>query len=418
MRRGLHKKKPHPLRLFPRFNCCCCDSTGVTDLKDVGKTSAVEYKDSSVQADEINAEKQFGIPGIFVNKGDTLAKGCSISSGEMLVSKNDKFCALLRDDGNFVIYAGYYGDKWTSMPFPTGTGPYKLSMQTDGNLVSYDTNGQPTWASQTVGSGGVIVRMQDDGNLVIYNGEERATWASDTVQTWTDNLMQNDSLSNNHFIESESGQFRLVMQVDGNLVLYEQQFSGKPTQIWASNTQGEDCKLIMKDDGNLVIYDSTGTATWSSMTHGIGSGGFKLVIQNDGNVVIYDKEENATWNTFTKRKWKSVLSQGKSLGNNQYLTSKNKLYTAVMQSDGNFCLYVNGLYCVWASKTNGNGIGPFKLTMQEDGNLVIYDVNGKPTWASNTQAGSGGRYLLEMQNDKNLVLYKKCPTWVANTQRL
>ena len=52
-------------------------------------------------------------------------------------------------------------------------------MQIDGNLVIYDRNGKPTWASNTGGKGKGPFRivMQDDYNLVIY-GSTGPTWAS------------------------------------------------------------------------------------------------------------------------------------------------------------------------------------------------------------------------------------------------
>jgi hypothetical protein len=62
-------------------------------------------------------------------------------------------------------------------------------MQTDGNLVLYEGPcvnthcGVPLWASHTVGCGG-CVSMQSDGNLVVYDSvgqlSGHACWASGT----------------------------------------------------------------------------------------------------------------------------------------------------------------------------------------------------------------------------------------------
>ena len=49
-------------------------------------------------------------------------------------------------------------------------------MQTDGNLVLYDTSGQPNWASKTQGNPGAFLNVQNDGNLVVYR-------AGSTTQT-------------------------------------------------------------------------------------------------------------------------------------------------------------------------------------------------------------------------------------------
>jgi len=55
-------------------------------------------------------------------------------------------------------------------------------MQTDGNLVVYCGNNQPTWASDTWHKGTAPYKlvMQDDRNLVIYDRNNIATWASNT----------------------------------------------------------------------------------------------------------------------------------------------------------------------------------------------------------------------------------------------
>ncbi|WP_405837107.1 protein kinase domain-containing protein [Streptomyces sp. NBC_01518] len=58
----------------------------------------------------------------------------------------------------------------------------KLIMQTDGNLVLYDTSGTAHWASQTQGAGNTAV-FQEDGNLVIYNAQHQSVWATNTQAT-------------------------------------------------------------------------------------------------------------------------------------------------------------------------------------------------------------------------------------------
>jgi hypothetical protein len=72
---------------------------------------------------------------------------------------------------------------WTN----TGGGlidPRDFIMQTDGNLVLYDTSGQAQWASETGGNPGAFLNVQDDGNLVVYlagsatETADNALWAA------------------------------------------------------------------------------------------------------------------------------------------------------------------------------------------------------------------------------------------------
>jgi len=92
--------------------------------------------------------------------------------------------------------------------------------------------------------------------------------------------------------QSADGRFRLVYQVDGNLVLYQ---GSNP--LWASATYGTTLGFVaMQADGNFVVYDST-RAVWASDTWG--HPGAFLVVQDDGNTVIYSPGSSPLWATNT-----------------------------------------------------------------------------------------------------------------------
>ncbi|MDT0433404.1 MULTISPECIES: protein kinase domain-containing protein [Streptomyces] len=55
----------------------------------------------------------------------------------------------------------------------------QLVLQRDGNLVAYDEENKPRWASKTLGAG-ATAEFQSDGNLVVYDAERKPIWASDT----------------------------------------------------------------------------------------------------------------------------------------------------------------------------------------------------------------------------------------------
>jgi len=84
---------------------------------------------------------------------------------------------IMQSDGNVVLYNSQSQPLWW-----TNTGgliePREFIMQeNDGNLVLYDTSGQPHWASKTWGNHGAFLNVQDDGNLVVY----RAGSATETA---------------------------------------------------------------------------------------------------------------------------------------------------------------------------------------------------------------------------------------------
>lgn len=75
----------------------------------------------------------------------------------------------------------------------------------------------------------------------------------------------------------------LVMQGDGNLVLYR---SGTSQAPWSSATTGRGgVRAIMQSDGNFVIYDGANRAVWSSNT--AGRPGSYASVENTGKFVIY-----------------------------------------------------------------------------------------------------------------------------------
>lgn len=102
------------------------------------------------------------------------------------------------------------------------------------------------------------------------------------------------SLSGGQSVRSANGQFRLTYEMDGNLVLYDNQ---SQTALWSTNTAGTSAgRAVMQLDGNFVVYDAEGQARWSSNTAGNPAAYF--VIQNDGNLVIYSPNGEAIWDRY------------------------------------------------------------------------------------------------------------------------
>ncbi|MBC7921020.1 MAG: hypothetical protein H7Z75_07990 [Ferruginibacter sp.] len=96
-------------------------------------------------------------------------------------------------------------------------------------------------------------------------------------------LSAGEELRQGNFLRSPDGRFTLILQEDGNLVIYDA--SNRP--LWASNTPGQPqiTRCVMQADGNLVLYDNNGRPYWDSGTYQYP--GSLLVMQNDGNLVIY-----------------------------------------------------------------------------------------------------------------------------------
>lgn len=100
---------------------------------------------------------------------------------------------------------------------------------------------------------------------------------------------------------SPNHRYHLVVQGDGNIVLYNGLQSIIQNAIWSTKTTGSGSAnvLCMQGDGNLVVYTRSGVAKWSSKTvRGSALGPYTLRLQDDGNLVIYSST-NAIWATNT-----------------------------------------------------------------------------------------------------------------------
>lgn len=103
-----------------------------------------------------------------------------------------------------------------------------------------------------------------------------------------DTMYSGQTLRVDEEIESANQCFRLILQRDGNLVIYRNR-DNHPT--WATNTMHSGTvRAIMQHDGNFVLYNHHSQATWASGTSWSPSAW--LILQNDGNLVIY---KEGTW---------------------------------------------------------------------------------------------------------------------------
>ena len=211
---------------------------------------------------------------------DTLAAGQQLTAGQSLISADRRFSAVMQGDGNFVVY-GPSGARWN-----TGGGPAnRIAMQSDGNLVAYSPT-RATWSSRTAVSHHDRLVMQSDGNLVIYSGNNIALWVNGRHVQGADTLGVGQQLTVGQSLISTDGRYSVVMQGDGNFVVY-----GPSGARW--NTGGGPAiRIVMQGDGNLVAYSPT-RATWSSRT--AISHNDRLAMQSDGNLVIYDGSSTALW---------------------------------------------------------------------------------------------------------------------------
>ncbi|MFI9786349.1 hypothetical protein ACIHEI_23065 [Kitasatospora sp. NPDC051984] len=224
------------------------------------------------------------------------------------------------------------------------SGETELVMQWDGNLVLYlvgDTGhrGPVLWASGTYNNPGAYAYMQPDGNFVVYrqgggpatggalwstgswghpeayayllNGQLGVSgwsryWYSHTGPGPFDGPLkdtrdtQNSSLASGTWLESNS--VWLIMQTDGNLVLYRKRDGAV---LWSTGTYGHSdtyaAVLGSPNYGALYLIDIHDGPTWSLPIGG--RPGDYVKVQDDGNFVLYGGDATARWSTGTWGNW-------------------------------------------------------------------------------------------------------------------
>lgn len=105
------------------------------------------------------------------------------------------------------------------------------------------------------------------------------------------------SLATGEVLRSPNRLYGLIMQGDGNLVLYADG-QNLTTPVWATNTWTLPLSLRpnradMQGDGNLVLYNGVNYPSWASGTDG--NPGARLVLQDDRNLVIYTGDGRPVW---------------------------------------------------------------------------------------------------------------------------
>jgi hypothetical protein len=121
------------------------------------------------------------IPTSPVASGDTMHPSDVLTPETWISSANGAYYLVYQSDGNLVLYSNRFGKAlWASNT--AGQPGESCVMQPDGNLVIYDGDGHPLWASNTNTPGSRLV-MQDDANAVIYRPNTTPVWASKTDRT-------------------------------------------------------------------------------------------------------------------------------------------------------------------------------------------------------------------------------------------
>ncbi|CAF1141911.1 unnamed protein product [Rotaria sordida] len=120
------------------------------------------------------------------------------------------------------------------------------------------------------------------------------------IQAPRNTLQPGQQLEQDEALTSPNGAYRLVLQTDGNLVLYVSDNTVPANSLWTTGSfRKGPHRFEVQPDGNLVIYDGNNQASWASNTRRQNADRGRLALQDDGNLVFYDNNNQPIWATNT-----------------------------------------------------------------------------------------------------------------------
>ncbi|WP_068581083.1 MULTISPECIES: putidacin L1 family lectin-like bacteriocin [unclassified Pseudomonas] len=220
------------------------------------------------------------------------------------------------------------------------------------------------------------------------------------------------------YLESPSKRFKLLLQPDINLALYDNGAlawvaDNNPYTTTSRNPNNDLVNCFYVHTTGILVDHSRGRA-WMT-TNGVPVGGDKgsaertfVQVQDDGNLVIVESvpfwaSNAALLPDFTQPSL--AIPGGTTLEvDKRYVVGGT---TMVFQSDGNFVVSNGPLGVLWASWTQNKGAT--RAVMQTDGNFVIYGANNTPLWYTGTAGQPGAE--LKLQANGRLSVVKELPVW-------
>ncbi len=99
----------------------------------------------------------------------------------VLVSPNQQYKLSYQSDGDLVVYDKSNKPIWSTKT--AGKTPNKLVFQADGNLVLYGASNTLLWTSKSTSKGVKSLRLSDQGRLSVWD-EKKVIWEADSDVTY------------------------------------------------------------------------------------------------------------------------------------------------------------------------------------------------------------------------------------------
>jgi hypothetical protein len=184
-------------------------------------------------------------------------------------------------------------------------------------------------------------------------------------------------------LDAPNGKTRLVMQDDGNLVLYR---TDTGVALWDTRTVHTPVfRAIMQGDGNFVCYSPEGHAYWATGTWG--NPGSHIVMQDDGNLVLYSANNNALWASSTVQDFDPLKYDSGDV----HLSTGFWMHTTASMSAAGI---ISGKTRTWSTLGFQGFHASVAAVVLDDGGKVIWPEDAQVTKRQYGVDGPGIRLLL------------------------
>ena len=215
-----------------------------------------------------------------------------------------------------------------------------------------------------------------------------------------------------------NGEFTPISkQNDEFVVYYAIKKSKSESRVWISNDWNVNLhgnfQILTHDDNTLVMYYGNANVVWKLDLTKNAEAKYYMVIESEKRLMITEPSGRPI-RLYTK------LDSGKSVGDSMNireklkkgyeLTSKNGIYHAIFQYNGDIVIYKGFRYkpatIIWKTNTGTVKPRPNWFALREDGNLTLYDGENKVCWNSEINIKKGVTpQKLVMEDEGILVIY-------------
>lgn len=298
---------------------------------------------------------------------------------------------VLRDTKkNTVVWNLYKAD--TSIP--KGTGPYKLCLASNGNLVLHSGKDGWLWQSDTAekGVGPFAVGIDDLGRVTLIDSRVTVIWGNWFLRTCeaakaaykksVPNLGKTDPWAHYtaNVINQKGAAKKKLLWLGPKCRSCDQAAKWYSTFYPPVKQHGAAHDYVTKGKAAGRVWSASGADNRciNTMYEGClpqgqslisSNGNWMMLMRNDGDLVITDLKTNkAKWSVYSAKYTTRPKGKGP--------------YQLCLNKDGIISILNREKQWLWQSDTAGKGVGPFRLVMHDAGYIVLLDSRGVPTWAN------------------------------------